>query len=56
MKSTFALLALAVSAVVGQVLEARWAGEGATTTTMYTTTYTTVCPVTTTTYVFYFFS
>lgn len=49
MKSTFALLALAVSAVLGQGLEARWPGEQTTTTTAYTTTYTTECPVTTTT-------
>lgn len=51
MKTTFALAALAVSAVSGHVLQPRWPHEknGTTSTvTDYTTTYVTECPVTTT--------
>ena len=56
MKTTFALAALAVSAVSGQALQPRWPlqlrwpGEVKTTSTVtdYTTTYVTDCPVTTT--------
>lgn len=50
MKASFTLLALAVSAVSGQALEARWPHENGTTSTVtdYTTTYVTECPVTST--------